>query len=217
MEIALVMGVIIFLIGMGFYGYKRGFIRIAISLISLVVTVILSLILALPVSKALEKSPIYDNINEKVYEYVQDKNIATIDNINELGFPQAVTETLKSQTSIGELNFQSYIANQITNLIIIAITFVALCIIIYIILKIVANMLDCVSKLPLLNELNKVGGTVVGMVQGLVILWIACLLLTSASNTEFAKQVYECINANQILSLIYNNNILVILITKFLL
>ena len=103
-----------------------------------------------------------------------------------------------------------------SDLILKAITFFILIIIIYIIVRIVIFMLDFISKLPVINSINKTGGLVVGLVQGLLIVWIGCLILTAFSDKAWAQEAFAQINANPLLTFIYNNNLITFIITKLI-
>ena len=70
------------------------------------------------------------------------------------------------------------------------------------------------AKLPVLKEINQVAGGVVGLVQGLLIFWIFCTVLAMFSNFEWAQALYKMINESAILSVLYDTNILLRIITN---
>ena len=77
-------------------------------------------------------------------------------------------------------------------------------------------MLNFVAKLPLIKEVNKIGGFAIGVVYGLVVLWAACLVLTACSSKPWAKEIFAAINKNSFLGFVYNNNLITWLVTKVL-
>ena len=56
-------------------------------------------------------------------------------------------------------------------------------------------------------------GAAGGFVQGLVILWILCIVLTVFSSSETAKEIFAQINKDSVLSYIYNHNLLLQMIS----
>ena len=56
---------------------------------------------------------------------------------------------------------------------------------IYTSLHIVAAWLDLIARLPIIKGLNQIAGAVLGGVEGLMFLWIVCLVLTALSGTDF--------------------------------
>ena len=75
-------------------------------------------------------------------------------------------------------------------------------------------MLDIISKLPILNELNHFAGLAVGVLQGLLFLWIACTILTACSGTQWGQDAMNMIGQSKLLSVIYNNNLILKYITN---
>ena len=52
--------------------------------------------------------------------------------------------------------------------------------------------------------LNKGGGAVIGLIEAVFVLWIACIIITAFSATSWGQQACD---ANSVfLSLIYDNN-----------
>lgn len=88
------------------------------------------------------------------------------------------------------------------------ISFVCAFLIIRIVLAILCGTLDLVSKLPVLNGLNKTSGLLAGLLHGLLNIWIGCIILTIFSQTEIGKVLFEYIQQSTILTTIYSQNIL---------
>ena len=79
---------------------------------------------------------------------------------------------------------------------------------------IISKTLDIISKLPLINGLNKTAGLFVGFIHGIVMVWVGCIILTALSSTKFGESLFILINESPILSSIYNNNLLLTFITN---
>lgn len=216
MEYGLLIGVIIFLAVAGFYGYARGMVKIMLSMIAMIVTIILTTILAVPVGKIVkEVTPIYDNMYETVEESVKEYNIIDVSSVNKLDLPKQIKEKITDTEEIID-NYEKYVATEITDTAFNAGVYLVLLVVIYIIVKLVITMLDFVAKLPLIKEVNKMGGFAIGIIYGFVVIWIACLILTACSSKPWAKDIFAAINDNSILGFIYNNNLITWLVTKFL-
>ena len=107
-------------------------------------------------------------------------------------------------------------AKEITDTAFNAGVYLVVTIIVYIIVKVIISMLNFVAKLPLIKEVNKIGGFAIGVVYGLVVLWAACLVLTACSSKPWAKEIFVAINKNSFLGFVYNNNLITWLVTKVL-
>ena len=217
MDYIILIGVVGVLALSGLYGYKRGFVRIVLSMVAMLVTFVLSAILTVPVSAMLAAAtPLDENIEESVSGLVADSGVVDKETIANLNLPEQIEEILIEGAKEATNGFNEYIVSTVSDLILKAITFFVLIIVIYIIVRIVIFMLDFISKLPIINGINKTGGLAVGIAQGLLIVWIGCLVVTAFSDKAWAQEVFVQINANPLLTFIYNNNLIIFLVTKFI-
>ena len=217
MDYIILLGVIGVLALSGLYGYKRGFVRIVLSMAAMLITFVLSALLTVPISTMLAAATPLDEKIEKSVSGLVDKNgVVDEKTISNLNLPEPIEEILIEGSRKVATGFNEYIVSTVSELILKAITFFVLIIVIYIIVRIVIYMLDFISKLPLVNSINKTGGLVVGIAQGLLLVWIGCLVVTAFSDKAWAQEVFVQINANPLLSFIYNNNLITFIVTKFI-
>ncbi|MFQ9933202.1 MAG: CvpA family protein [Lachnospiraceae bacterium] len=216
MEYALLIGVILFLAVMAAYGYKRGFVRIVLSMLAMIVTIILASVLTIPVSGFIKETSVGEGIRASVEEMVEGADIIDAESINNLDLPKSMLEPIAEGAESTQQAIGTYVADALTDTIINSLTFLILVIVIYIILKIVIAALDVVTKLPVLNSINKGAGAVIGLVQGLLFVWVGCLVLAACSDKPWAQEAFRQINDNELLSFIYNNNMIIWIITKLL-
>jgi len=209
-------------------GLKAGFIKTAFSLCSLILAIILTAWLSPYVNNFMKGNvTIYNSISSKVEkmlqfddeEYSESKQESLID---ELHLPKSIKESLKENNNaqvykdmeLGINNFKGYVVSYITGLIINAISFIATFAVILILLWVLCIALDIVSKLPLLNQINKLAGLAAGLLHGLVIVWILFILLTVFGSSSFGQEAMQMIEEDVVLSFLYDNNILLRFITN---
>lgn len=216
----LVILVLVFLAAYSIRGYHNGLIKTVFSICAVFIAIVVASLGNTALSSILQDNKtIYNTINNKVTETLQiDTKAKTASEqqayIDSLPVPQ------KIKTALGENNnkkvyelmdtskFEDYISGYLTGVILKAISFVLLFMVTLILVRVLASALDIVSKLPVLNSLNKLGGVAVGLLHGLVVLWVLCVVLTIYSGTGVGKMVFEAIDDSVVLSLIYNNNLL---------
>lgn len=221
--------VVAFLIFMAIIGLKKGFIKMIFSLVSLIATIILTIVLGPHVATYLKD-------NTSIYETVQQKTCLFIENalikmeeeageskqIEDLPLPDIIKDWLVENNNeetyelFGAESLGEYISEYVSNVAVNAIAFVVTFIVILIVIKLVIYFLDLVSKLPFLNGVNKMLGVALGLIEGLVILWVLCLVVTAAAGSEWGQSLLGMINSNEFLSFIYNNNYLMRLATDVL-
>lgn len=237
----LLIGVIAFFVIMTAIGYHRGMIKTIFSLLSVIVVLVVVVILTPTVRLVIKETPLYPYIMEKTQEFVDDNIERAIPGvtedqnpiaglglgeqtnfINELPIPQNLKDTLISNNTeagykgLEVTNFSDYIVISITNIIVNSIAFIILFVVIVVAIRTAVMLLDIISKLPILNFLNKSGGAVCGLLEALLVVWIVCIIVTAFGTMEWARIVLEEIDNNVFLSFIYSNNILERVLTDWL-
>lgn len=218
----ILVGTGVFVILMILLGLKRGMIRMAFSLVSLVGIVVLIHILTPPAKVLIEKTPVFQSVETKVGTYVDDHvKKMTVDMtqtgtksqeaiIDKLPLPKSIQEDLKKNNQdYGDKKVKSlneYITNYLCDMILDAATFIILLIVLSILFAILAHVLNIVAKLPIIHGFNTAGGAIMGLLEAMVILWIACIIVTVFSTTEWGQQVCKAIAENGVLSFIYDHN-----------
>ena len=77
---------------------------------------------------------------------------------------------------------------------------------------IIRMILNLVCELPLLNSINKIGGTVGGILKGILIICILLAIINFMAPMGIVTVAVEYINASMITKLLYNANIISMLI-----
>lgn len=185
-----------------FLAYRKGLITLAIQLVAVVIAVVLTLILYKPASNLIiNVTSIDETIQNAILEEAND--IMT----NEEEGANQIVETIQN-------NMLPETARTISINIIEGAVILILYVIIRIALKFVTALANLVSKLPILNQFNKLGGVIYGILRGLLIVYIILLLVNLSGEIEPQNVVYTSIQDSYIGKMMNENNILDILFTK---
>lgn len=214
------------------YGHHKGFIRMAVSAAAMLITLVaVNYTMPYVTDWLKQDTPVYEKLQEKIAEKIRIDEIlnemgqGTIlpkedewQIIEELPVPEQMKRLLAENNNIevykimGVEFFRDYIGGYLADMILKVAVFLVLFLIIYIVLQILVIGLDLIARLPILSGINKIAGAVLGGVQAMFFLWIACLVLTMFSGTELASSILERINASTWLLWIYDHNMLSYLI-----
>lgn len=221
MNLVLITAIIILIVS-AFAGLGRGLVKSVFSTFALVVAIVLAIQIMPYGTRLLRQTPIYTNIHDSIQSSLDEQlqtsaegvsqQMETIDQMENM--PDFIKDLLKSNNNaqmyeaLGISEFSEYVSNYITVLILNAISLLVCFLVIYIVLRIVGCMLDMLSRIPVINGLNKIGGFFFGLLNGAVYLWIACIIVTIFSSTGWGQYIFSQINDSVILSFIYNNNYL---------
>ncbi|WP_373722486.1 CvpA family protein [Bacteroides heparinolyticus] len=214
------------------YGHKKGFFRLAVSMLSLLLTLAISSILFPSLHGFVkEKTGIESGIHQMLLDNIGMENIsgdAVQDSrgqeeaIATLHIPKDMKKNISenNRSAIYELlgveDFKEYVSKYISNVVLNIIVFVITCVLVWIILHILMEVLDVFAKIPVIHGLNQIAGAVLGLANGLMILWIIFLFIGAMSGTSWGAMLMESITKSSILSFIFDNNLLSTLMKKSL-
>ncbi len=115
---------------------------------------------------------------------------------------------------LGVGNLKEYVAGFIANICINIISMFLVLIIVTIGLRMIISAIDIVSKLPVLNSVNKLAGIAIGFVAGIIHIWILCILLTLFYTNSFFIPVSEAVDQSIIARYFYEYNLLLAMVSK---
>ena len=75
-----------------------------------------------------------------------------------------------------------------------------------IVLFVVASVLKVVDRIPVIHTLNRLGGALVGLVFGVLAIWVILIVLGSFSDVEWCKNVTTYVKDSPILSFMLKFN-----------
>ena len=213
-----------------FRGYKKGFLRLAITTFSFVIVIILATSLATPVSNLLENTAIGTKVESSVSDLVESKTEEYLDGvqgsissedessfIESLPLPSYIQNVLISGNTAEEYaqmqieTFEEYITAEVTEVILSAIAYVIVMIIASILLRVILRLAKFVNKIPIIGGLNKILGALLGFCQALLIIWAIGLLIIAFSSTSIGSSAIAIIQNNAVLDFLFDNNLLIVI------
>ncbi len=193
-------------------GRKVGLIKIIFSIFSFIIALILTVWISPTVNGMLNNNEtFYEKASQKVEDMLFKEQVETKDEddvIEGLPLPKSIKESLQKNKDKQEANIKSYITSHVTGIVINALAFVLTFVVVFIGLWVISIALSIISKLPILNQLNKMAGLLVGGLQGVIVVWILFVLITVFSGTVLGKSAFQQIESSVILSFIYDKNLL---------
>jgi uncharacterized membrane protein required for colicin V production len=193
-------------------GRKVGLIKIIFSLLSFAIALALTTWISPTVNGILNNN---ETFYEKTFQQVEkmlsleENESADQDDIIEgLPLPKSMKESLMKNKAKQEANIKSYITCHVTGIVINAFAYILTFVIVFIALWVVSIALNIISKLPILNQINRTAGLLLGAVQGLVVVWLLFIILTVISGSQLGETAFQQINSSGILSFLYKNFLL---------
>lgn len=185
-----------------FIGYKKGLIKVAFSLVSFILAIIISIILYRPISNfIITYTPIDDNIEIAISERLESPD--TSDEESQDIVSNYYNNLKNSSTSV--------IASGMSKTIISISSMIIVFIISKVILFFFRFIGDLIAKLPLIKQFNSAGGFLYGLLKGFIIVYVLLALIALISPMIDINNIVTMINNSIITNIMYNNNIIFIL------
>ena len=220
----LLIAVLVIIVGCILLGYWKGFVKIAFSLVTMLLTIVLVSWVTPYISDFLkENTGIYETLVEKCTDTIQLSAAENTEN--------SIEETLNEDSTIGGIQLPGLWVEQImekagdsvnqvlegngiyrmvgeyiADWILRGVAFFVAFILVFIALRVVFGLLNIVAKLPLLKSLNKLLGAVAGLLQGMVIVWLLLFLVAIACTSQLGQSALRCINESAFLTFLYQHN-----------
>lgn len=210
-------------------GSRRGLVRTVFGLFSSIVVLLAGTVISPIISNQLRNNEKFFNaissrIEKSIENYgkKEEKSKEAIDNklylpsnllISEKAVDEIVTDILKNEhikkakeDIQKEVNHR--VAIYLTGIVINSGTFILVYFILSAGLLVLGRVLNIISKLPVLNELNRMGGGIAGIFQGLVIVWLIFTLMMVFIGKPFVQEGMRQIEENVFLKLLYESNVI---------
>lgn len=188
-----------------FMGYKRGLTKVIIHLLSFILAIIISLILFKPISTLIiNNTDIYTNLSNSIQETLQKNEEEEKTNKEK---PNVLIESINETVDETKENATVAVANSIAETIINIIVIVILFIVIRIILFFIKFIFSTITDLPIIKQIDKLGGFIYGVLEALLIVLVLLAIISFVDIPELQLAIKSSI----LTSFLYNNNILLML------
>lgn len=178
-------------------GYRSGFLKTLINVVSYIASIILSFLFYPVLSGFLMKTPIHTFFVEKIGEKYR-----TADIIH--------TEWQFFENYINSA--EGAVSTAIAELLINIISFILIVIICKIAIRLIGNALNLFARLPVIKQFNRLGGAVTGGLLGILVVYIVMALMVAFVPLDSLDGVTEEIQKSVFAEEMYNNNIILNLI-----
>lgn len=216
--LVIVAGIILFHV---FDGIKNGFIRKAVSVLSLAVTLALVTQITPMVTEFLtEHTQIERTIRETCIQMLHKDNDNEMEKadqvlaIEAMPLPDNVKELLLENNNYEVYDllevggFYDYVGAYVTKMIINALSYLITFITVWAVMKMILTALNIIASLPVLRGINKLAGGVLGAAEGVVIVWVIFLAATVFCSGSLGQQIFAMIQESDLLTYLYTHNIL---------
>ena len=192
-------------------GRHKGLTVCLVNFFSLIIALVVALMFYKPVGTYFrENTPIGENVKQVIKENLpmNDEELKVEDNsILPVGMKKYINEQAKNANNAKDEAIEN-ISTQLSTEVINIVSFVGIFIIARAILLLVKILSKIINKLPILKQIDHLGGAVIGAIEGVIIVYFAFAVISTISPVFENTAVLEQINNSFIGKAMYNNNII---------
>lgn len=217
-----------FLVFSCFVGFRRGFVKEAVSTFLVLLSFVGVWFVNPYVNTFIrENTPVYSEIQESVEEFAKEKTGRSGEPdeqekqkiLEEIGVPEMLAENILKNSSqemysyLAAQSFIEYISGYLATIVVNGLSFLLSFFLVTVSIRMVTYALNLIARLPVIHGVNKIAGGLLGGVKAILFIWVAMLILTIFCETSVGKAGFDMIEKDNMLRAMYENNILAKLFT----
>lgn len=200
--------IILFILASTYLGYKKGLVKVAVSMIAFLVAILITVVLYRPIANL-----IIDNtdLDEKLQQMVE-KNLDSVTanrkmENNEEGITKSILDGAKKEIVPGT-------SRTIAINIIYGITMIALFIVSRLLLILINLLADTITSLPILKQFNEAGGIAYGLLRGMITVYVILIIINILISLDSEGNINNILQSSIITKNLINYNLFNVFLSK---
>ncbi len=183
-----------------FVGYKRGLVKVIFKVLAFFLAIIITIILYRPITNLVINNT---QLDEKITDIIIENGTVENDNSEQ---PNSIDKYIENTKN----NLQNDIVNSAAGTVAINLVSIVVMIALFIVVRIalifVGFFADSLAELPIVKQFNKTGGTIYGILQGIVIILVVLTIMYFISSTVKDSNIISVVDTSYVTKFIYYNN-----------
>ena len=195
-----------------FLGYKKGLTGSLIKLLSFIIAIVVAFVLYKPVANAvIENTVIDDNIRTTLSATlgVEDKTENTEENV-----PSTIMDNINKEIENATDEVKANVIANTTITIVNIGSGIVIFLAVRVILVLISLFAKILTDLPVIKQVDKLGGLAYGAIEGIVIVYAVLAVISLTSVIWANNAVVTAIAKSSLGEMLYNNNIILNLLFK---
>ena len=209
------MGIILDIVLISFFilniiiGYKKGLINVIFNICAFLISVILTLVLFKPVSVIIINNT---EIDSKIRQAIVKNSTSDLQNDEEENanvLQRYINNNIKNIENQAKEQVIDSVVDNISQKMVEIFTGIVLFIMIRIIVNVLKFLLESIANLPIVNQANRIGGVLYGIIKSVVIIYLMLTILFFVVSINSNGLVANMIDTSYVTKILYDNNIIV--------
>ena len=192
-----------------FLGYYRGLIKVGVKILGFVISLVVALVLYTPISNYIIENTNVEKDLESVIQqrlYDQEQSGESQEQTNNIF--ENLGKYVEDYADDVKENSSELIAETLAVMVVKIGTWIGLFLVTRILMIFLRLLGSVVEKIPIIKQFNKVGGTIYGVLEGILIIYIGLAIISFISPMMESTHMVDKINDTYICKSMYDNNII---------
>ena len=191
---------VLFLLGSTYLGYKKGLVKVAVSLVAFIAAIIITVLLYRPIGDLIIKNTDWDEKLQATIQTNVDSATSSNKTEEEKNITDSMIEGAKNEILPGT-------SKTVATNIIYGGTMIGLFIVSRLLLLLINLMADAITSLPIIKQFNEAGGIAYGILRGIIIVYAIVMLLNLIISFDPQGALNDIIQNTFLTKLLMNFNI----------
>ena len=178
--------------------YKKGLVSLAITLLVFVIAMVVTMVLYIPVSSFIIN-------NTAIDETIQNTLLTKASDVIEENTKEDLTGKIVNEAVEGTLEGTS---EQLARSIVIGATIILIFVVTRVGLLFVKALAEFAAKIPVLKQLNEVGGAIYGLIRGILLVYTILLVINIFTLVNPENDINKYINDTYVTKFMYEYNVI---------
>ena len=195
-----------------FFGFKKGFLRTITGLLALVISLVLAMTLYPHATKLVMKTPVYDVVYENTENLVESPktNVGVLSELgtDRLNLPKSFTEQLEECVDKTSDTVTSTVADLVATAAVKLVSMLGIFLTVRLLLLLISALAGLIKKLPLIGWGDSLLGALLGLIRGLLIVYVLLAFVTFAASMSPESAPIRAIKYSKFAKVLYHDNVI---------
>ena len=188
--------------------YRKGLVNLAVGLIAVVAAIILSVIFYKPITNLIVEKTGFDEMLENTIVETFTPEGASAGQVRYVGILSMLETEIGNVVNETQNDVMYETAGAMAEKVINLIVFIGIFTAVRVALFALTFVADAITSLPILKQLDDVGGILYGLVKALLIVYVVLAIASVVVSFTASTAVTDIIESSYVTKFFYNNNIL---------
>ncbi len=203
--------ILILMIVSVYFGYKKGFLKTITGVLSIILSLVIAITLYQPVEEYIKKTTIYeyvyDNVNSQLEAPDEETNQISEYGAGKLNLPRSFLKTIQEKTNDTKDNIVDTIADFSADSAVKIISMLLVFIAARLIILGILSVAGLIKKLPLIGWSDRMLGVLFGFVRGFLIIYLFLAVITVSAQIKTDNFLARAVKQSDFAKIMYNNNV----------